>query len=220
MAIGFKIFYEDNHIIVVEKNEGVLSQGDNSNDESILDKIKEYLRIKYNKPGNVYLGLVHRLDRRVSGIMVFAKTSKAASRLSEAIANHKFEKHYLAIVTGFLSGNGKLVNKLEKIDSRAVEINSGKESVLEYNVLKNFNIGDNKFSLLDINLITGRYNQIRKQLSIIGHPIVNDFKYGYRGINYDNSFGLRCYKLSFPHPITKDILSFEAGFNNYWSDKI
>jgi len=218
MAIDLKVFYEDNHIIVVEKKEGILSQGDDTNDDSMLEIIKAYLKEKYQKPGNVFLGLVHRLDRRVSGVMVFAKTSKAASRLSDAIRNHLFEKKYVAIVDGKLEGKGKLINNLDKKDGFAIESKNGKESILEYNVIKNFELDKNVFSVLDINLVTGRYNQIRKQLSLIGHPIVNDYKYGYSGRNYDDQFGLRCYRLSFPHPITKEMLTFESKFDNIWRE--
>jgi len=220
MAIELNVLYEDNHIIVVEKPEGILSQGDSTNDLSMLEIIKDYLKEKYQKPGNVFLGLVHRLDRRVSGVMVFAKTSKAASRLSDSIRNHLFEKKYMAIVLGTITGNGRLVNKLEKKDGYAVESIEGKESILEYNVINNFEMDSEKFSVLDINLITGRYNQIRKQLSLINHPIVNDFKYGYNGLNYNDQFGLRCYKISFPHPISKEIMTFESNFENLWKEKI
>lgn len=211
------ILYEDNHIIVVVKPENILSQGDSSGDDSMLDIVKEYIKVKYNKPGNVYLGLVHRLDRRVSGVMVFAKTSKAASRLSEAIRNNEFIKKYKAIVVGKVVEAGKLVHYLDKKDGIAIESKKdGKGSVLFYNVLKNFQLDNCIFSVLDIDLITGRYNQIRKQLSLINHPIVNDFKYSYVGKNYEDQLGLRCYKLSFPHPITKEIITFEKDYDNFW----
>lgn len=219
MAVDLKVLYEDNHIIVVVKEEGILSQGDSTNEDSMIEIIKDYLKAKYQKPGNVFLGLVHRLDRRVSGVMVFAKTSKAASRLSDAIRNHMFSKKYVAIVSGYLIGRQKLVNKLEKIERLAVESENGKESILEYRVINNFRINNKDFSVLDVNLITGRYNQIRKQLSIIGHPIVNDYKYGYNGENIEDAFGLRCYEISFPHPITKEILTFKSNFENIWKEK-
>ena len=223
MAIinDLEILYEDNHIIVVVKRENILSQGDSSGDNSMLEIIKKYIKVKYNKPGAVYLGLVHRLDRRVSGIMVFAKTSKAASRLSESIRNNKFIKKYKAIVYGELNGSGNLVHYLDKKEGRAIESKkNGKESVLNYNVIKHFTLDNNIFTVLDIDLITGRYNQIRKQLSLIGYPIVNDFKYNYTGKNYADQLGLRCYKLSFPHPITKEILTFEKDYDNLWKDYI
>lgn len=214
-----KVLYEDNHIIVVIKDENILSQGDITNDENMVDNLKEYLKVKYNKPGNVFVGLVHRLDRRVSGVMVFSKTSKAASRLSESIRSNQFKKKYIAVVDGCLSGSDKLVNKLSKKDGVAtIDNKDGKECILYYNVIKNVNNNNHMISVLDIDLITGRYNQIRKQLSIINHPIVGDYKYGYKGINYNDSFGLCCYQISFPHPITKDIMTFEAGFENYFKN--
>ena len=219
MAVDLNVLYEDNHIIVVEKEEGILSQGDSTGEASMLEIIKDYLKVKYNKPGNVFVGLVHRLDRRVSGVMVFAKTSKAASRLSEAIRNNLFSKKYVAIVSGYLTGSDKLVHKLEKKDQLAVESKDGKESILEYTVINNFKINKDDFSVLDVKLITGRYNQIRKQLSLINHPIVNDYKYGYTGENIEDAFGLRCYELSFPHPITKEVLTFKSNFRNIWKEK-
>ena len=218
--IDLKVLYEDNHIMVVEKPENVLSQGDNTNDESMLEIIKEYLKVKYNKPGNVFVGLVHRLDRRVSGVMVFAKTSKAASRLSEAIRDNLFTKKYQAIVSGIINGNEKLIHYLSKVDGKAIEDKNGKESILFYSQIKSFKIGNKDFTLLDIDLITGRYNQIRKQLSLIGHPIVNDYKYGYTGENHNDAFGLRCVEISFPHPISKEILKFRSDFNGYWKEFI
>lgn len=218
--IDLKVLYEDNHIMVVEKPENVLSQGDNTNDESMLEIIKEYLKVKYNKPGNVFVGLVHRLDRRVSGVMVFAKTSKAASRLSEAIRDNLFTKKYQAIVSGIINGNEKLIHYLSKVDGKAIEDKNGKESILFYSQIKSFKIGNKDFTLLDIDLITGRYNQIRKQLSLIGHPIVNDYKYGYTGLNHNDAFGLRCVEISFPHPISKEILKFRSDFNGYWKEFI
>ena len=148
------VLYEDNHIIVVFKAAGVLSQGDKTGDEDMLTIIKKYLKEKYNKPGNVYLGLVHRLDRPVSGIMVFAKTSKAASRLSDEIRNKKMHKKYMAIVHGYLDEKeGTLRNKIEKIDNKKVLIDTsnGKEAILNYKVIKE----KNNLSLVDIDLVTG-----------------------------------------------------------------
>ena len=170
------ILYEDNHIIVVFKPAGVLSQADKSGDVDMLTIIKSYLKEKYNKPGNVYLGLVHRLDRPVSGIMVFAKTSKAASRLSEEIRNNKMHKKYLAIIHGYLDvKEGTLVNRIEKLDNKKVLIDTpkGKEAVLNYKVIKE----KNNLSLVDINLVTGRYHQIRLQFASINHPLYGDYLY-------------------------------------------
>ena len=170
------ILYEDNHIIVVFKPAGILSQADKSGDVDMLTIIKSYLKEKYNKPGNVYLGLVHRLDRPVSGIMVFAKTSKAASRLSEEIRNNKMHKKYLAIIHGYLDvKEGTLVNRIEKLDNKKVLIDTpkGKEAVLNYKVIKE----KNNLSLVDINLVTGRYHQIRLQFASINHPLYGDYLY-------------------------------------------
>jgi len=204
-----KILYEDNHIIVVIKPENVLSQADITNDLDMLTIIKEYIKVSKNKPGNVYLGLVQRLDRRVGGVMVFAKTSKAASRLSEDIRNHNFEKEYLALVLGEVNGCRVLENKLEKVDSKAKESEDGKYSKLEYEALEKITLDSKVYTALRINLITGRYNQIRSQLSLNNHPIINDFKYGYRGKNYNDCLGLFCFRIAFNHPVTKEKMEFK-----------
>lgn len=204
-----KILYEDNHIIVVVKPENILSQKDDTNDLDMLTLIKEYIKKSKEKEGNVYLGLVHRLDRRVGGVMVFAKTSKAASRLSDDIRNHNFNKKYLAIVEGEINDSGVLVDYLKKVDNRAIiSKEDGKISELKYQVLKNFFLDDNICTILLINLLTGRYNQIRAQLSHFNHPIINDFKYGYKGKNYDDVLGLFCYEISFNHPTKKEKMTF------------
>jgi 23S rRNA pseudouridine1911/1915/1917 synthase len=216
MKTNFKILYEDNHIIVIVKPKDILSQADNTNDIDIMRLIKAYLKDKYNKPGNVFLGLVHRLDRRVSGVMVFAKTSKAASRLSNQIKNQDMNKAYYAITTGEVEDNGKLVNYIKKVKdgkvNKAIITNANdkdaKEAVLEYKRLKTIIIDNNVFSLVYVNLITGRYNQIRAQFANIYHPLINDFKYGYKLNNYDDDLGLACVEIGFFHPITKEYLTF------------
>lgn len=212
------ILYEDNHLLVVVKPENVLSQADSTNDLDMLTLLKEYIKVSKNKPGNVYLGLVQRLDRRVGGVMVFAKTSKAASRLSEDIRNHKFNKTYLAVVLGKIENDGILIHKLKKESLKAVDSFDGKESKLEYEVLNSFELDDREFSVLKINLITGRYNQIRSQLSLINHPIIDDFKYGYRGKNYNDVLGLFCYQIKFNHPVTKEEMEFSYKPDwEFWS---
>lgn len=205
------ILYEDNHIIVVIKPEGVLSQEDYTHEKDMLTIIKEYIKETKKKEGNVYLGLVHRLDRRVGGVMVFAKTSKAASRLSSDIRNHDFNKEYLAIVKGDVKNDGRLINYLKKEDNRAVVASNeeGKESILDYMVLKRFKKDNVDYTVLKINLITGRYNQIRSQLSYFGYPIVGDYKYGYKGENFNDVLGLFCYKISFNHPTKKEKITFD-----------
>ena len=201
-----EILYEDNHIIVVYKPANILSQSDATGDEDMLTIIKEYIKEKYNKPGNVYLGLVHRLDRPVQGIMVFAKTSKAAARLSEQIRKNELSKHYLAIVNGIISEKkGRFTDYLIKDNNGNTSIGnkeSGKESILEYEVLDE----KNNYSLIRIKLITGRHHQIRVQFASRGYPLVGDNRYG-KGEN--TNICLCSYQLSFYHPTTKELLKFE-----------
>ena len=199
------ILYEDNHVIVVVKEPNVLSQGDATGDDNLLDMVKEYIKVKYNKPGNVYVGLVHRLDRPVGGIMVFAKSSKAASRLSEAIKRHDgFNKSYLAVVNGYLDDKkGTLKDYLFKTDdgNTIVDPKRGKESVLNYEVI------DEKdgLSLVKIDLVTGRHHQIRVQFSSRGHALYGDARYGE---NTGDTICLWAYKLSFVHPTLKEEKEF------------
>ena len=204
-----EILYEDNHIIVVIKRAGVLSQSDKTNDLDMLSLVKIYLKEKYKKPGNVYLGLVHRLDRMVSGVMVFAKTSKAASRLSEQIRNKTFKKSYLCVVKGTFNQNkGNLKDYLVKDEktnkSYVTDKNKGKLAELNYKVLKAYN----NLSLLEIELITGRHHQIRVQLSSRNHPIYGDNKYDKNPAK--TNIMLHAYKIKFIHPTTKETLEFES----------
>ena len=204
------ILYEDNHIIVVYKFSGILSQSDSTKDLDMVSIVKTYLKDRYHKPGNVYLGLVHRLDRPVKGVMVFAKTSKAAARLSEQIRNGQMHKKYYAVVEGILKEKeGILENKIEKIDNKKVLIDSpnGKEARLEYKVLKE----KDNLSLVDINLLTGRYHQIRLQFSSRNHPLYGDTLYGSK---YKGDLALISYSLSFIHPTTKEKMCFEIKINS------
>lgn len=181
--------YEDNHIIAVVKPAGVLTQGDKSGDKNLMDLVKEYLKDKYKKPGNVFLGLVHRLDRNVQGIILFGKTSKGASRLSEQFRTHSIEKTYHALVIGKPEKeSGELVNFISKNEETLVAKigESGKEARLYYQVVKS----NNDHSLLKIQLETGKFHQIRAQLSYAGFPIVGDVKYGAKTHLPDNSIGL------------------------------
>ena len=207
------ILYEDNHIIIVVKPPNIPSQGDKTEDEDMLTIIKSYLKEKYNKPGNVYLGLVHRLDRPVGGVMVFAKTSKAAARLSEQVRNKVFKKEYLAIVDGKLEKKGGTLEdyllKNEKTNTSKVVKEGTKNSKyakLDYEVLK-YNEEIN-LSLVRILLHTGRHHQIRVQLSNFGHSICGDQKYGTRGRG--KQISLWAYKLTIEHPITKEVLTFKG----------
>lgn len=203
---NLKILYEDNHIIVVIKPYNVPVQADSSNDLDMLTIIKNYIKEKYNKPGNIYLGLVHRLDRPVGGVMVFAKTSKAASRLSEEVRTNKIHKTYLTVVHGILNKKkGKIINKMSKDQKKHnsyIDEKNGKEAVLEYKVIKE----EDNLSLLKINLITGRHHQIRLQLSNINHPIYGDQRYGFQD---KKQIMLYAYKLEFTHPVTKELMTFK-----------
>ncbi|MFA6375159.1 MAG: RNA pseudouridine synthase [Bacilli bacterium] len=203
------VLYEDNHIIVVTKYRDILSQEDSTGDLDMLSIVKAYLKEKYNKPGAVFLGLVHRLDRRVGGVMVFAKTSKGASRLSDSIRKKEMGKKYLAIVKGYLQGSGTFIDKISKENKKAVISDFGVESVLNYNVIRNFYLDNIIYTVVEVELITGRYNQIRIQFSSRGLPLLNDFKYDYRGTNYNNEIGLWSYELTLIHPISKERLFFK-----------
>ncbi|MCF0124508.1 MAG: RluA family pseudouridine synthase [Clostridia bacterium] len=207
-----KIIYEDNHIIVVEKKPNVPSQEDKTGDIDMLTLVKKYIKEKYNKPGNVYIGLVHRLDRPVGGVMIFAKTSKAASRLSNQVREKIFEKRYLAVVDGkFDVEKGSIENYLYKDERNNIskvvnkEKKNAKPAKLDYKVIKYNEVKD--LSLVEINLHTGRHHQIRVQLSDFGHSIFGDQKYGKRG--QGKQIALWAYKLTIQHPITNEKLTFE-----------
>lgn len=207
---NIKILYEDNHVLVVIKPANMPVCQDSSNDTNLLSKLKQYIKNKYNKPGNVYLGLVHRLDRPVEGIMIFAKTSKAASRLSKQIKDKKFKKTYYAIVENNPNENGKFINYLYKDEktntSYITNKTIGKESILEYKVIKR----KNNLSLVEINLLTGRHHQIRVQFSGNGYPLYGDHKYNKKFLNDKNTnIALIAKKLEFYHPTTKEPLVFE-----------
>ena len=209
------VLYEDNHLLVVEKKVGVLSQSDGSDTPDMLTLLKKYIKDKYNKPGNVYLGLVHRLDKEVGGVMVFAKTSKAARRLSEQIRNREFKKTYLAICKGKIDSNGEFCDYLKRDEYRSFVTNSkeGKEAKLNYEVISS----KNSETLVKINLQTGRHHQIRVQFSYHKHPLLGDSKYGVKG---KYPLALFAYKLEFTHPTTKEKLSFkllpsEGYFKNF-----
>lgn len=202
------VLYEDNHIIVVTKFRDILSQEDETGDLDMLSIVKAYLKEKYNKPGDVFLGLVQRLDRRVGGVMIFAKTSKAASRISDSIRKREMGKKYIAIVKGHLEGHGTLIDKINKENRKAVISPLGVEAVLNFDVVRNFQLDKIIYSVVKIELITGRYNQIRVQFASRGFPLLNDYKYEYRGTNYHDEIGLWSYELSLIHPTLKEELVF------------
>lgn len=205
------IIYEDNHLLVVEKPINIPTQEDNTKDKDLLTMLKEYIKDKYNKPGNVYLGLVHRLDRPVGGIMVFARTSKAASRLSEQVRNKTFKKTYNAVVMGNINKEGKLVDYLLKDEKKnIVKVDkNGKEAILNF---KKLNFKDN-MSLVEINLETGRSHQIRVQMSHYGYPLFGDQKYN-KTSKVGEQIALFSKKIEFIHPTTNEKLSFELDLPN------
>ena len=212
MKNNLKVIYEDNHIIVVEKIVNIPSQADKTGDEDMLSLIKAYLKEKYNKPGNVYLGLVHRLDRPVGGVMVFAKTSKAASRLSEEVRNKTFQKEYLVICNGNMEKEkDTLVDYLWKDEKKNTSYvvkptkKNAKQAILDYEVIKYDKEQD--LSVLKINLHTGRHHQIRVQLSSRMHAIYGDNKYHGRGAG--TGICLWAYKLTIVHPVTKEQMTFK-----------
>ena len=218
---NLKIIYEDNHIIVVEKIPNIPSQGDKTGDIDMLEIIKKYIKEKYNKPGNVYLGLVHRLDRPVGGVMVFAKTSKAASRLSEEVRSRQLKKEYLVVVDGKFEKNKDtledyLLKNQQKNISRVVRegTKNSKLAKLDYETLK-YN-SEIDLSVLKVLLHTGRHHQIRVQLSSRGHSIYGDQKYGTRGRG--KQIALWAYKLTIIHPITKKEMTFTSipELNKTW----
>lgn len=209
----FKILYEDNHLLVVEKPVNIPSQGDSSGDPDLLSLLKSDIKERYQKPGNVYLGLVHRLDRPVGGVMVFAKTSKAASRLSEQIRSQAFGKYYLALVHGRPKDKqGRLEHYLKKDrTSNMVQVVSssdpgGKHAILDYQVLKS----TEKFSLVHVNLLTGRSHQIRVQFAAIGHPLFGDQKYGAHLNVPGQQIALWSHQITFRHPTTKEEMTFTS----------
>lgn len=205
------ILYEDNHIIVVEKKINIPVQEDDSKDLDLLSIIKKYLKDKYNKPGNVYLGLIHRLDRPVGGVMVFAKTSKAASRLSEQVRTHKMSKKYYAVVEGKLDTEATLKDRLLKDrKNNIVKVDqNGKDAKLSYKVISR----RNNLNLVDIDLKTGRSHQIRVQFSSRNNPLYGDQKYNKKAL-VGEQIALFAYNLSFYHPITKELMTFKLQLPN------
>jgi len=200
------ILYEDNHLLVAKKPPGILSQADASGAPDMLTWIKAYLKETYQKKGNVFVGLVHRLDRRVGGVMVFAKTSKAASRLSEAIRNREMDKKYLVKVKGLVEKDGAVTLTIAKDEKekKAFVDEEGKASLLYYRVI----CRNKDTSILEVDLITGRFHQIRLSMMEINHPIVNDYKYDEAQSFSREELGLWCYQICFPHPISKEKKTF------------
>tara|TARA_R110002051_G_scaffold313422_1_gene389509 strand:+ start:88 stop:792 length:705 start_codon:yes stop_codon:yes gene_type:complete len=210
---NLQVLYEDNHLIAINKRPGDIVQGDKTGDAPLSEVVKEYLKDKYNKPGNVYLGVAHRLDRPTSGIVVFAKTSKALPRLNKLFADKDAKKTYWAVVknapdnpTGTLTHWLKRNTKQNKSYAHKNEVPDSKKAILDYRVLKKL---DNYF-LLEIDLKTGRHHQIRSQLTALGSPIKGDLKYGFDRSNKDGSIHLHARSLSFVHPVKKELLNLVA----------
>ena len=201
-----RILFEDNHLIIVNKNPGELSQADRTGHTTLADTIKYYLKNKYNKSGNVYLGITHRLDRPTSGIIIFCKTSKSLTRVNNMFKEKKVKKTYWAITKKIDSNKIiRLENFLKKNEKQnksfvTTDTKNGKKSILNFKKIKSL---DN-YSLLEISLETGRQHQIRAQLSNYGYPIKGDLKYGFKRPNNDGSIHLHSRKIEFTHPVTKN----------------
>ncbi|NLM04798.1 MAG: RluA family pseudouridine synthase [Clostridiales bacterium] len=209
--IDIPIIYEDNHLLVVEKPVNILSQEDHTGDPDILSLLKEDIKIRYNKPGNVYLGLIHRLDRPVGGTMVFAKTSKSASRLSKEIRDRKFEKVYLAVLKGIPINKKDSLrhyllkdNEYNRVFAVRKDTKGAKEAILDYEIIDT----NENLSLVKINLHTGRPHQIRVQFASIGHPLYGDQRYGIR--DGKNNIALWSYEISCTHPTLKERMTFKT----------
>jgi len=214
---NLQVLYEDNHIIVINKRAGDIVQGDKTGDTPLSDIVKAYIKNKYNKPGNVYLGVVHRLDRPTTGIVLFSKTSKALPRLNKLFAEKKAKKTYWALVKNKPPKiKDTLVNWLRKNQKNnkstafKKEVSDSKKAILHYEIRQTL---DN-FYLLTIDLETGRHHQIRSQLSAIGCPIKGDLKYGFNRSNKDGGISLHARTLEFIHPVKKELIFIEAPLPN------
>ncbi len=213
---GIQVLFEDNHLIAVNKPAGLLVQGDETGDPTLSDWVKAYIKDRYQKPGDVFLGVIHRLDRPVSGVVIFARTSKALVRMNELFAQRKVEKKYLAIVSARPDPlQGRLVhfilkdpdkNIVKTFDHKSNRSGDAKEAILDYELLGS--IGDHH--LLEVHPLTGRPHQIRAQLARMGSPIYGDVKYGGAKMQHDTSILLHCNRLSFEHPVKKTPVLIEA----------
>ena len=213
---NIEVLYEDNHLIVVNKKSGDLVQGDKTGDKPLIDIIKDYIKIKHNKPGEVFLGSPHRIDRPTSGIVVFTKTSKALTRMNQLFHDKEIQKTYWAIVKNKpAKPQDSLVHYLKKNQQKnksvaySHEYKDAKRAELEFKVIHQFN----NYYLLNINPLTGRHHQIRVQLSTIGCPIKGDLKYGFNRSNPDASISLHARKITFLHPVKKEPLTIVAKPN-------
>ncbi|HKJ06584.1 MAG TPA: RNA pseudouridine synthase [Flavobacteriaceae bacterium] len=210
---NLQVLFEDNHLLIVNKRAGDIVQGDKTGDTPLSEIAKAYIKDKYNKPGNVFLGVVHRLDRPTSGIVIFARTSKALERLNKMLRDKEIEKTYWAVVknkpqkdSDTLIGYLKKNSKNNKSTSFSSEVKGSKKAILHYKTTKQLD----HYFLLEINLETGRHHQIRCQLAKIGSPIKGDLKYGFNRSNKDASIHLHAYRIDFMHPVKKTPISITA----------
>ncbi|PKW20763.1 RluA family pseudouridine synthase [Flavobacterium lindanitolerans] len=214
---NLQVLHEDNHIIVINKRVGDIVQGDKTGDKPLSDVVKEYIKEKYNKPGEVFLGVVHRLDRPTTGIVVLARTSKALSRLNDLFKNRETQKTYWAVVKNKpAEASAKLVHYLKRNEknntskAHSKEVPDSKIASLDYTIIRELN----NYYALEINLHTGRHHQIRAQLAAIGSPIKGDLKYGADRSNVDGGIHLHARKLTLTHPVTKELLEITAPVPN------
>ena len=214
-----RIIYEDNHLIAVTKRSGEIVQGDKTGDKPLSEEIKSYLKTKYKKPGNVFLGTIHRLDRPTSGIVLFAKTSKSLSRMNELFKNKKVQKTYFAVTEDMPNKEkGVIISLLKKNQkqnkSYITKLDDGKKSELEYELIEKLQ----NYFLIKVKPKTGRHHQIRVQLSSIGCKIKGDVKYGAKRSNNDKSICLHSYSISFVHPVKNELINLKCDFpkNDIW----
>ena len=214
-----RIIYEDNHLIAVTKRSGEIVQGDKTGDKPLSEEIKSYLKTKYKKPGNVFLGTIHRLDRPTSGIVLFAKTSKSLSRMNELFKNKKVQKTYFAVTEDMPNKKkGVIISLLKKNQkqnkSYITKLDDGKKSELEYELIEKLQ----NYFLIKVKPKTGRHHQIRVQLSSIGCKIKGDVKYGAKRANKDKSICLHSYSISFVHPVKNELINLKCYFpkNDIW----
>ena len=209
-----KILYTDNHLLVVRKPAGLLVQGDRTGDTSLLDCARQYIKDQFNKPGNVYLGLVHRLDRPTSGVVVFALTSKAAKRLSEQFREGNIRKIYWALVQGKTPPEGTLVDRIRRHGPKS-HISKGTDG--QYAELSFRRLRYRKgMSWIEIELATGRHHQIRVQFAHRGHPVIGDFRYGSKIKFGQRALALHARSLTISHPTRKEEMTFVAGLEPFW----
>ena len=220
--MDIKVLYEDNHIIAVYKPAGVLTQADETGDLCLLEEVKKYLKNKYKKPGKVFLGLLHRLDRNVSGIILFAKTSKGASRLSEQFRNNSIKKTYHAVVLDKLKNKGTLKNYIQKDEQKRIakifdkENNNNQLAILDYEVAAS----NKNYSLVKIGLKTGKFHQIRAQFANIGNPVVGDIKYGAPFSLKDKSICLCATSIKFLTAVNENEKEISIDIPKEWREYI